>query len=460
MKQPSLFRTFFPPLLALFFLAALSGHLLPDDHGWMAMFAAAALVALLFATPAARLMVGAITPSFQAMERRINQIAMGSDQTEVYPTATPAECRLLLNALDRLDDSVQTATTIAITSHTSAEAILASLNEGVVALDSAMNILRLNDSGRRLLGILSQRAEGEPLDRHCSEPALISYFTEAVAAGTPRRGEIELGEEEKRIVTIASAPLSLEKEESVGVVAAINDITELRRLESVRRQFAANVSHELRTPITSIKGFVETLAAGAIDDPDKGRSFLAIIDRHTTRLDSIIEELLQLSKVEELHAAGEIERHPEKIALLLARLLDDYADMAATGGIDLRLQCDSDIEATLNGGLYSQAIGNLIKNGIAHSPVNSAITLTAYLQGETLITLVKDEGKGVSPEDQSRIFERFYRVDQGRSRAAGGSGLGLSIVKHIATAHGGRVGVESHPGSGSIFTLVIPPAER
>jgi two-component system phosphate regulon sensor histidine kinase PhoR len=244
-------------------------------------------------------------------------------------------------------------------------------------------------------------------------------------------------------------------------VIVLNDVTDLKRLENVRRDFVANVSHELKTPVASIKGFVETLLDGAADDPEDRHRFLDIIARQADRLEAIIEDLLALSRIEQSEGAGTLPLETTSIAALLGEAANDCLPRATERAIRLEVECDADLEAAVNAPLVEQALINLIDNAIKACEAAATIRVSAHTAfsdtGEPLLEItVEDEGCGIEPAHLPRLFERFYRVDKGRSRTLGGTGLGLSIVKHIVQAHGGTVGVDSTPGVGTTFTLRMP----
>jgi two-component system phosphate regulon sensor histidine kinase PhoR len=235
----------------------------------------------------------------------------------------------------------------------------------------------------------------------------------------------------------------------------------MKRLENVRRDFVANVSHELKTPIASIKGFVETLLDGAADDPADRRRFLDIVARQADRLESIIEDLLSLSRIEQSEEAGNLPREPVPIAELLAAVTADCLPRAADRSIRLELSCPDSLVAEVNAPLLEQAVINLVDNAIKYSEPGRTVRLSADEEpaaagGPAVRIMVEDEGCGIDGEHLPRLFERFYRVDEARSRKLGGTGLGLSIVKHIVQAHDGTVAVQSEPGKGSTFTIRLP----
>jgi two-component system phosphate regulon sensor histidine kinase PhoR len=236
----------------------------------------------------------------------------------------------------------------------------------------------------------------------------------------------------------------------------LNDMTRIRRLENVRRDFVANVSHELKTPVTSIQGFVEALVEGGIQDPAEVKKYLDIVARHASRLNAIIEDLLTLSRLEETGERRALTFTANPVRPVLTEAIHLSAVRADEKRITIDLACPDDLEARINPPLLEQAVMNLIDNAVKYSPPGSRVRVEASRHEGEVVIAVRDEGCGIAPEHLSRIFERFYVVDKSRSRKLGGTGLGLAIVKHIAQAHGGRVTVESAPGRGSTFTLHLP----
>jgi two-component system phosphate regulon sensor histidine kinase PhoR len=236
----------------------------------------------------------------------------------------------------------------------------------------------------------------------------------------------------------------------------LHDITRTRQLEEVRRDFVANVSHELKTPVTSIKGFVETLLEGALDEPEQIRRFLEIISRHSDRLNAIIEDLLSLSRLEEDSEKRKLSFETTGIRVTLVSAIELSKLKADQKHIAVELDCTKDLTAKINAALIEQAALNLIDNAIKYSQDHSKVKVRAMKTESEVLIQVSDEGCGIPTDHQERIFERFYVVDKGRSRKLGGTGLGLSIVKHIADVHGGYVKVESVIGKGSTFTIHLP----
>jgi two-component system phosphate regulon sensor histidine kinase PhoR len=249
------------------------------------------------------------------------------------------------------------------------------------------------------------------------------------------------------------------EDRGIGALVVLNDVTRIRKLESVRREFVANVAHEIRTPVTSIKGFVETLLDGALENPKNAEHFLNIIGRQAERLNAIIEDLLSLSRIEQETESAEIALKEGRIIDVLQAAVQLCEKKAAGKKIAVRLACEEDVSAKINPPLLEQALVNLIDNAINYSGRGSPVHVEAARGDTEIIIGVRDQGCGIAKQHLPRLFERFYRVDKARSRKLGGTGLGLAIVKHITQAHGGNVTVESTPGEGSTFRIHLPKPE-
>ena len=244
--------------------------------------------------------------------------------------------------------------------------------------------------------------------------------------------------------------------EAARLAEALNRMAErLRRLETVRQEFVANVSHELKTPITSIKGFVETLLDGALENPEDARKFLEIVARHSDRLNSIITDLLLLSRIE---AGGDraLELEESRLRDVLREAVEACSAKAEAKGVRVVLDCPAELAVRANPPLLEQAVVNLIDNAVKYSEPGAEVRVEGSGSADETAVAVRDRGAGIAPEHVARLGERFYRVDKARSRQLGGTGLGLAIVKHIVQAHGGRVSIESKPGEGSAFRIFLP----
>lgn len=244
--------------------------------------------------------------------------------------------------------------------------------------------------------------------------------------------------------------------EHIGTLVIINDVTQLRRLENIRKDFVANVSHEIKTPLTAIKGFVETLHQGNVESSDETDRFLGIVNKHVNRLVSVIEDLLLLSRIEQEDESNAIQLEIGNIKDVFQSAFQICRSKSEEKNIDVRFDSDQSMTAHFNPNLIEQAVVNLLDNAIKYSDPDSIIDVKAIQDDSEIIISVKDQGSGIAQKHLPRLFERFYRVDKARSRKLGGTGLGLAIVKHIAQAHGGHVAVESQLGKGSTFYIYLP----
>lgn len=339
------------------------------------------------------------------------------------------------------------------------QAILSSMSEGVVATDITGRISLINPMAAELFNLTHGEGVGEFPYKVFPDSELGDVFHQVYVKGFPVEKEIKWLNPE-RVLNLRLAPIRDEVEEIRGVVAVIGDVTKLRRLETMRKDFVANVSHELKTPLTSIKGFVETLLDGELEDKETTRKFMTIIFQEAERLNNLIHDLLDMSKLE----SGQTELRKKQVEL--DPLIDSVVLSVSNRINEKNLELEKDIKANAVWGdedLLRELFINLIDNSVKYTPPGGKILVGSYREKDETIIYVKDNGFGIPTESLTRIFERFYRVDKGRSREMGGTGLGLSIVKHIVERHGGRVAVQSEFGKGSEFKVAIPdfaPAEE
>jgi two-component system phosphate regulon sensor histidine kinase PhoR len=261
---------------------------------------------------------------------------------------------------------------------------------------------------------------------------------------------------EERVIDVKSSPLVDAAQQQIGTLVVFNDVTQLRRLANMRRDFVANVSHEIKTPLTAIKGFVETLQQGNVEKAKEKERFLGIIQKHVDRLNAIVEDLLTLSRIEQEDERKEINFQQVKIEGIFLAAIQLCRPKAEEKKIRINLDCEKETSAILDPTLIEQAVVNLLDNALKYSEPQSTVLLKSHQQNSEVIISVQDHGIGIAQKHLPRLFERFYRVDKSRSRKEGGTGLGLAIVKHIAQAHGGHVAVESKIGEGSRFSIHLP----
>jgi two-component system phosphate regulon sensor histidine kinase PhoR len=337
------------------------------------------------------------------------------------------------------------------------EAVLASMAEGVLAVDPDERIISLNPAAARLMGVNPREVEGRSLPEVVRNADLNRFVADALACKRPIEGDVVLRGARDCVLQAHGTALRDGAGRSMGAVIVLNDVSRLRQLENIRRDFAANVSHELKTPITSIKGFVETLLDGAMRDAADAERFLRIIARQADRLNAIIEDLLSLSRIEKEADAADIVLAVVSVRELLDTARNDCDLPSRERNVRISLECDGKARVRANPALLGQAITNLLDNAIKYSEPGGEVWLVARNGDGGVMIEVRDQGCGIAEEHLPRLFERFYRVDKARSRKLGGTGLGLAIVKHIVLAHRGEVTVASQPGKGSAFTIHLPP---
>ena len=429
----------------------LAGSLRRTLLGYLALGGVALAAGYLLASRAAR--------PVQELAEAASLLAGGEVDAPI-PTSEPAELASLATAISTLREQlVERGLTIG-RQGSQQEAVLGSMIEGVLAIDARQRIVSINRAAADLLGADAAAVVRRPLQEVVRNADLRRFALLAIDCREPVEDNLLLRGIRDRTIRVRGTALRDESGEG-GAVIVLNDVTDIHHLENVRRDFVANVSHELRTPIASIKGFVETLLDGAAEDPADNRRFLEIVAKQADRLGAIIEDLLALSRIEQKEGTGDLPLEPVLVSDVLAAVESDCQPRAADRAISLLVTCDPELEAALNAPLLEQALINLVDNAIKYSEPSRTIWMSATLETPPLAPMcllftVRDEGCGIETEHLPRLFERFYRVDKGRSRKLGGTGLGLSIVKHIVQAHGGTVAVESQPGVGSTFQIRLP----
>jgi len=335
------------------------------------------------------------------------------------------------------------------------EAILTSMLEGVLAVDQDLRITFYNASFAHTIGLRAEIPEKARLVEVVRDPVLRDMLSRVVAAGETLKQRLQLPAAEGRAFEVQAAPLRVAG--GRGAIAILHDITDLERLERVRKDFVANVSHELRTPLTAICGYTETLLEGALEDKENNRKFLEIIKNHAIRLNSIASDLLALSELESGKPSVEQARVSVRAAIEAAlRTVEAEARRRRVKLIRGRLE---DVEVLGERVRLEQALVNLLDNAVKFNrPDGEVCVEVARITDNQVSVTIADNGIGIPSADLPRLFERFYRVDKARSREMGGTGLGLSIVRHIVERMHGRVTVESQLGKGSVFTILLPCA--
>ncbi len=331
------------------------------------------------------------------------------------------------------------------------------MTEGVLAIDENERIISINRAAIEILELAAAAWEGRSVYEVVRNTSLQRFVSKTLSAREPREDEITLHTDKKeRLIRTIGTVLRDADGARIGAVIVLDDITRIRQLENMRREFVANVSHELRTPITSIKGFVETLMEMDPEEIRDARRFLETITRQTDRLNAIIEDLMLLSRLDQESEKRLIQLRPGRIKNVLLSAIDTCSLKASEKNVDVQLDCPDELSAEIESRLLEQAVVNLIDNAIKYTEGDDQVLVTARREDSQVVIAITDHGRGIPADHHSRLFERFYRVDRARSRKLGGTGLGLAIVKHIVQAHDGSVEVRSAPGDGSTFSIILP----
>ncbi len=406
--------------------------------------------------------------SLQSVMKAAERIAAGDLEVRLRPD-TGDEIGQLGATLDHLTENLSNTLRTLREERDRLGSILEAMEEGVLVVGSNRIITMANPAARVLLlsgatsstDVEARKAhagaplEGRSLLEAVRSSELDQIVGETLEDGEAASGEIAVDRPRARRLLVRSAPLGPSPK---GAVVVLVDVTEIRRLESMRKDFVANVSHELRTPVTAVRTALETARDVLAQDPKEADRFLAIVDRHTERLTLLVRDLLDLSRAESGHLA--LASEPVLVDEVFDEVLEVFRDPAKRRQLRLVDERAADLPPLLaDRGALVQVLTNLVENAVKYTDEGGSVTLRAALAGEQIAITVEDSGPGIASKHLPRLFERFYRVDPGRSRDRGGTGLGLSIVKHLAEAMRGSVSVESAPGKGSVFTVRLPRAK-
>ena len=413
----------------------------------------ATLIALAIASITSLIISLTITRPLQEMTKVSQKISKG-DFSKKLKICRQDEIGQLANSLNLMSEELENKIRIISEDKDKMKVVLSSVIEGIIAIDKEGRIILFNDALKNMTDYSSDRVLGKFHWEIIRNNQLNELLKEVLQKGQPLTQEITIFSPQEKIFRASANPLT-EKNEVWGAVVVLNDITEIKKLEKMRSEFVANVSHELRTPLTSIQGFVETLKDGAINDPGKAQYFLEIIEKQSNRLNNLIEDILQLSKIE----SQEIIMNLQSINLrdLIDKTISEFKKKIEQKNHKIKINISPQLPLIKADPEQIEVVfRNLLDNAIKYTPNGGEIYISAFEKAENIYIEVADNGIGISAEHLPRIFERFYRADKDRSRKLGGTGLGLAIVKHIVQAHGGTIGVESKPGKGSKFFFTLP----
>lgn len=459
LRDPSLLRilTIFTitTLLALGFARFVLPEVLPET-----IPSAVGLVAVAFVLVVTVIWVfhREIASPFTELLGAIRRIAAGNFDLNIrLSPSTSINLQQLAEALNQMTSHYRDTLAEAEAIRNSLSGITTSMIDGLIVVDHDMRITLINPAAERLLGIDAE-LQGQYLLEVTRNYDLIQAVTETLRQKSVAVKEIDLFSPAKRNLRAHATPITDERGKAIGVAIILHDVTELKRLEQVRSDFVANVSHELRTPLTSIKGFIETLMEGEVNDPETQRYFFQIMNQEADRMVRIVNDLLELSKLEA--ATPDEPTELVDINRVITYSLEACRPHADSKEITITTELAAELpHVSGDSSQLQQVFINLIDNAIKYTPNGGTVHIVSEPKNQKQIVVhVRDTGIGIAQKHLSRIFERFYRVDKGRSREMGGTGLGLAIVKHIVEKHHGMITVKSEVGEGSTFTVILPAA--
>lgn len=409
-----------------------------------------------------------ISRSMRTLRNGAERFASG-DLTQAIEVDGPLQVASLAESLNKMAQQLGDRLRTVIEQRNELETVLASMVEGVIAFDLDERILNFNRAAELFLRMSVRDVIGRSIHEVIRNPGLQSLVTQVLEADKPVEADLVLTLPvndpkdasrtlyREHYLQAQGTALRDARGKRVGGLIVLHDVTEMRRLEQVRRDFVSNVSHEIKTPISTIKASAETLIDSELIAPEEGvPNFLAIIARQADRLHAIVEDLLTLARLEQEGETSHVEMSPGSIQHLLNDALETCSAKARSKQITIELRCTDNLKTLINAPLLEQAVVNLLDNAIKYSHEGAPVEVSAFASGNWILIEVRDHGQGIEAEHLPRLFERFYRSDKARSRAMGGTGLGLSIVKHVCTVHGGNVEVESRIGIGSTFRITLP----
>ncbi|MBE9519531.1 MAG: PAS domain-containing protein [Proteobacteria bacterium] len=385
------------------------------------------------------------------------QLTVSTDSVSI-----PLEVASLVDTMNWMAEQLNDRITTAERQHQQLDAVFASMVESVIAVDRSENVISINQAAAALFNVKPAEIQGKNIKEFVGKSDILHFVNKTMSGYKTIEEDIVFSDQENKVRYLQAHGTRLRNlgGQHYGALIVLNDITRLQRLEEVRRDFVANVSHELKTPITSIKGFVETLLDGALEDQQDTERFLGIINKQTDRLNSIVDDLLTLSRLEqEGKDKAELIFQKEQLSEILYSAIDACKVDAEDKNIEVKVTCPKDLLVFVNGALLEQAIINLVVNSIKYSDEDSKVDVEADRDNGEVVISVRDFGVGIAAEHLPRLFERFYRSDKARSRKLGGTGLGLAIVKHIVQVHEGNVTVESTPGKATVFSIRLPGSQ-
>lgn len=405
-----------------------------------------------------------ISKPLEEMRRGAERLASGDTEHPIIIQAAhvPKEMKALSHSLNNMAAQLNSRIKVISQQRNELEAVFSSMTDAVLAISPDHTIIRINRAAAALFHMDEDTVTGMAFEGVIRSRILQEFLIKSLQSNVSLSSDLSLLENGRQMTLHSHAhPLYDGKSNRIGSLVVLTNLTRINQLEHVRQDFVANVSHELKTPITVIRGYVETLLDGALEDSEEAVNFLKTIHRQSSKLDNIVDDLLTLAKIEDSEDKNMVELRKEYIYPILQTAVQTCSVGAEQKKITIQVECDSQLEANVNTSMLEQAMINLLTNAVTYSPDNSIIQVTAqketdHTKRQFIHIRVKDHGSGIETVHQKRVFERFYRCDKARSRRDGGTGLGLAIVKHIADCHNGTVELNSRMGVGSTFSLILP----
>ena len=404
-----------------------------------------------------------VSRSIRELRHGADRFAKG-DLRKRIAVRGPLQLAALAESLNTMAGQLADRLSTVIQQRNELGAVHGSMVEGVLAIDREQNILSLNRAAAAMLSLDVTSTIGQSVYEAVRNAELQQLIQQTLEKDSAIAGEMILadtgstarGEVRERTIQLQSALLRDDGGQRIGLVLVLHDVTQLRRLESVRRDFVGNVSHEVKTPVSAIKAAVETVRELPDSGGEDAQRFLQIISRQADRLSAIVDDLLSLARIEQAGDEGLEDTRPAPLWPIVSAAIETCQASADAKHLHLQADCDRSVHAKISDQLLTQAVVNLIDNAVKYSDADTSVLIHCEVRDGEAVVSVTDQGRGIEPKHLPRVFERFYRTDKARSRELGGTGLGLSIVKHVAEAHGGRVSVDSYPGRGSTFRIHLP----
>jgi two-component system phosphate regulon sensor histidine kinase PhoR len=377
------------------------------------------------------------------------------DLSRRLPVPDTEELSELARSLNRMAENLAGRIQEAMDRRRELEAVHSSMQEGVVAIDNQEKIITVNEAAARIFNFPAPELKNRSVLEVARNYDLQRFIHTALSTRDPVEDDIRIHQDREHILNVHSSALLDSRDHRIGTLIILHDITRIRRLEKMHKDFAANVSHELKTPLTTLKGFIETLQEMPDGPPEDRAGFLKILEKNVDRMIELVNDLLALSHLERLEGTG-VRFAENRLSDLIQSAVTTCGPVAQVKQIQIQAACPEDLAVRVDPVLMEQAIVNLVENAVKYSPEGARIEIKARSAGPDVAIDVIDSGTGIAAEHLPKIFNRFYRVDKGRSRQEGGTGLGLAIVKHIIQYHNGQITVSSVPGKGTTFHIRLP----